>query len=437
MEFKDIFITPFILLLLVIIAFLLRKKVSTPNTQKYFLPALCLKFTGALAIGFIYQFYYSGGDTFNYFDESVIINSALGESVGTWIKIMLSDGTQDSEIFDYTSRLYWFKASSEFIISKICGIFGIITLNTYSATALLFAFFSFTGLWAMYQSFVSLYPNHSGKIAIAFFFVPSLFFWGSGIMKDTVTIGCLGWLFYGFYNLTISKRRILSSTIIILICIFFLKEIRVFMLLAFLPPAAYWIFMENNKRIKTKWLRYVTVPFFLITGIGLAYYLLLNVSAGDVRYDINNIGTYMKINAEYLYQHSLNQGGSAYYLGKLDGTIWGSIKLAPQAIWVTLFRPNLWEVNNIVMLLSALESTVILIFTVYVLFSVGPTKTLNIILKNPLVLFSITFSLIFAFAVGITSYNFGTLVRYKIPIFPFYLSAFFIILDFKKKHARS
>jgi hypothetical protein len=37
--------------------------------------------------------------------------------------------------------------------------------------------------------------------------------------------------------------------------------------------------------------------------------------------------------------------------------------------------------------------------------------------------------LLFAFAVGFTSYNFGALVRYKIPMMPFYYIALFILTD--------
>ena len=42
------------------------------------------------------------------------------------------------------------------------------------------------------------------------------------------------------------------------------------------------------------------------------------------------------------------------------------------------------------------------------------------------------FSITFAFAVGITTPNFGTLVRYKIQCMPFYIAMLFMLLDYKK-----
>jgi hypothetical protein len=48
------------------------------------------------------------------------------------------------------------------------------------------------------------------------------------------------------------------------------------------------------------------------------------------------------------------------------------------------------------------------------------------------VLFFLVVSLIFAFAVGISSYNFGALSRYKIPCLPFYAAFVLVILHHKK-----
>jgi hypothetical protein len=48
--------------------------------------------------------------------------------------------------------------------------------------------------------------------------------------------------------------------------------------------------------------------------------------------------------------------------------------------------------------------------------------------KSPEVVFCLIFSLVFAFGVGISTYNFGSLARYKIPLFPYYFTALAVIL---------
>jgi hypothetical protein len=62
----------------------------------------------------------------------------------------------------------------------------------------------------------------------------------------------------------------------------------------------------------------------------------------------------------------------------------------------------------------------------------GIPKFARRIAKDPNLSFFLVFSLIFAFAVGVSSYNFGALSRYKIPCLPFY-AAFLIILYYDDK----
>ena len=71
------------------------------------------------------------------------------------------------------------------------------------------------------------------------------------------------------------------------------------------------------------------------------------------------------------------------------------------------------------MLLSGLESLLFLVVTIWVM--VKARKNLFYCLKKPEVIFCLAFAIIFAFAVGVSTFNFGTLSRYKIPMEPFYL----------------
>jgi len=111
-------------------------------------------------------------------------------------------------------------------------------------------------------------------------------------------------------------------------------------------------------------------------------------------------------------------------------------KLAPQAIVVALFRPFLWESRNPTMLLSAIEATYFIVLTIRIFFRVGVGKTLRAIVSSPVLTLCFVFSLIFAISVGISSGNFGTLVRYKIPLMPFYLAGLYIMQSMTEGMAR-
>ena len=73
------------------------------------------------------------------------------------------------------------------------------------------------------------------------------------------------------------------------------------------------------------------------------------------------------------------------------------------------------------MLLSALESFALIGLTSFALYR--SRWRFSTAFKDPTVIFCLVFSLTFAFAVGVSTFNFGTLARYKIPLLPFYLLA--------------
>ncbi len=430
MELKDFLFTPITLVFIYFLAYKLRDKFTNSHTRPYFIPGLTVKIIGAISLGLIYQFYYDGGDTFNYFEQSGYIYQSIFDSPLITIKLLLSGGEFESSTFLYTQHIYWHTSPTEYLVIKIAAFFGLFCFGTYSSIAVLFACLSFTGMWAAYITFLKKYPKLEFPLAIALLFLPSVFFWGSGLMKDTLAIAALGWLFYSFYNLFITKQRIIFSFIVLLITFYALYVLRVFVLLSFLPPAILWVFLHKSKNIKSQIVRWIARPLLLIIGVTGAYYVGINLTKGDVKYDVDEIGRRTKINSEYLYRISLQEGGSAYYLGEMDGSFMGMIKLAPKALFVTLFRPFLWEIKNLMMLLSAIEALFFLLLTARLIISPGLLASFRIILQEPMLAFCITYSIILAIAVGLNSYNFGSLVRYKIQILPFFLSSILILWNY-------
>jgi hypothetical protein len=82
---------------------------------------------------------------------------------------------------------------------------------------------------------------------------------------------------------------------------------------------------------------------------------------------------------------------------------------------------------------AAIEGVISMFLTIQLLLRAGIFRVLRMIAGNPEVQFCLIFSVIFAFAVGFTSFNFGALARYKIPFMPFYYVALFILADTQKK----
>ncbi|GAA4303644.1 hypothetical protein [Nibribacter koreensis] len=436
MELKDLLLAPLYLIIIYATAFWARSKYTNKFTKKYFIPALSLKLGGAISLGLIYQFYYGpgttvGGDTGNYYHQAKIILSAFEDSIDYGIRLFFSNGEFVSELRVYTKQMQWYKSPTEYFIIKTAAIFGIISFGSYAVIAMMFAITSFSGLWVMFKTFLKIYPTLTKEFAIAIFFLPSVFFWGSGLMKDSLTLGALGWVFYGFYATFIEKKNILFNFLILFAACYVIYVVKVYILLSFLPPALYWVFTENNSRIKSGAIRALVKPIFIALGLVFAYLGATIITAEDEKYSLDKIGERTRINSVYLSEYQAS--GSAYHIGTLDGSIGSMISVAPQAIIVALYRPFLWEVRNPFMLLSAFEALLFIFLTLKIILKVGIFKIIGFVTSKPIITFCITFSLIFAFGVGTNSGNFGTLVRYKIPLMPFYLSALYIMNAYLKR----
>jgi hypothetical protein len=149
------------------------------------------------------------------------------------------------------------------------------------------------------------------------------------------------------------------------------------------------------------------------------------------KYSLKNIATTSQVTRNYINSVSGDEG-SGYDLGDFDPSLTGMLKKFPAAVNVTLFRPYLWEAKKPIVLINALEAFMFLVITLKVIISVGPLKTWKTIAKDPTIQFCLIFTIVFGFAVGISSFNFGTLSRYRIPCLPFYALAL-VLIYYKNK----
>ena len=426
----DLVLTPLYLVVLIFVAKRIRDKrypVSHP-LRKYFLPGLLVKFGGAIFIALVYQYYYGGGDTYLYFTQSKIINSALDDSVSTWFKLLFRMSPEaDPYIYRYSSQLYWYNDAASYSVPAIGAIFGLLNGTTYLPIALLFAFLSYTGIWAMYRTFVDIYPNYHKQLAIAFLFVPSTVIWGSALFKDTVCMFGIGWLTYTVFQIFLKRNLSLKNLFFLVFSFYLVFTVKVYILVAFVPALMVWLRMNFSGRIKSTSLRWTANIFFVSIAIAGLFVVANNFAEQLGRYSLENLASTAQQTQGYISNVSEAEGGSAYDLGQHDPTLTGMLSKFPSAVVVTLFRPFLWEAKKPIMLLSALEAFAFLLLSVLVFYRRGIGSAFKAAIADPTLCFFLIYSLIFAFAVGVSTGNFGTLSRYKIPCMPFF-AAFLILL---------
>jgi hypothetical protein len=434
LELRDLIVTPIIILLVYAVAYVIRPWLTDDINRVYFFPALTFKIIGAIALGFIYQFYYGGGDTYSYHTSgSRHIWEAIMDSPSDGFKLLLVDGTNPPPkgTYEYASRIIFFHDPSSYFVVRVSALFDLLTFSSYSATGVLFAAFSFFGMWLFFLAFYEAYPDLHRWIAVAAFFIPSVFFWGSGLLKDTITLACLAAMTYAVVKIFIHRQINVKYIILLLICMYVIYGVKKYILLCYLPAMMMWVFAGHFTRIRSMVIKIMLVPFVIVGIVAIGYLAVVKIGEDDPRYSLDKIAITARITAYDIGFYTGKDAGSGYSLGELDGTFSGMVKLAPQAVNVSLFRPYLWEVRNPLMLLSALESFAFLVLTVYALFR--SRKVLGRAVGDPTILFCFVFSLTFAFAVGISTFNFGTLMRYKIPLLPFYLMGLVLLLNYANR----
>ena len=432
MELKDLLIAPVIAFFIYGIAIIIRPWVTYEENQKYFLPALTLKLIGAILLGVLYQFYYGGGDTFGYFRGATTIFETFFEEPVIAFKLIFNENNYQDGVYKYASEIWMYQNATAYMVVRIAGIFAIITGGSYSGVALLFALVSFSGLWAMYMAFSKLFPEHVLGLALAILFIPSTIFWGSGILKDSITFGMLGWSTAALINLLYWQRRPWLWAAILVFSLMLAFSIKEYIVLSFLPAAMIWGYFVMIRKVSNKMLRFLVAPFVMVSIVVLAAYTVFKVGENSPRYSIPNLVETARITAYDIGRWTGRNAGSRYDLGDLDGTLTGMLRLAPAAINVSLYRPYLWEVQGPLMLLASLEGLALLVLTIIIVFRMIWFK-INV-LNSPAAWFSLVFSLTFAFAVGISTYNFGTLFRYKVPLMPFF--AILLVLAWSNSQQR-
>lgn len=437
---KDIILGPLFAVGLALLSFIIWRKWFTDKLSIYiFFTAFILKITSAILYGLVYQFYYTdGGDTGGYFAGGTLFYQTVVEKplYHAWHFLQQPNLSNDfllklSHLPDY----HLLNISTTYLMIKITGIVNLFTFNSYLGTAMLMSFFSFTGLLALYYQLVSYFKKSNVLLLFAFFFIPSVCFWASGIMKDTITLGCVCWLTVALFQMIKANRYSVWWLLFSIPLIYAIIILKYYIFLSFLPAAFVYALLQAYKNLPTlpvKWLFIFLFITFLSVFTLYVYEFrlkwLTEVAINKLVSQAEGFQNWHSYVAE-------KEGGSGYTLGKVEFTWMGLIKKIPASINVSLFRPFLWEANNPLMMVSAIESLLTLLITIVVLLKTGIFRSFKKMFTHPQIAYFMLYAFIFLFAVGFTSYNFGALVRYKIPGYLFYFIALSLLMMKPAKHS--
>ncbi len=392
-------------LILAAFAYWLWKKELT--LKIYFWPAIILKLVAGISIGLLYTYYYSDGDTFQYFEDGTKLATLAQENINTYFAFLWSG----DESFDVWSNL-GVTAPRALFMAKIVSLFCLITFNNYWIVSLYFSFVSFCGAWIFVKQIVAYHPSVKNAAIASFLFFPSVVFWSSGLIKESLAMAALFFLCSLFVKAWQRKNPGWIEVLFLVVSLWVLWNLKYYYLAVLMPVAitslVFRFFVSDflsNKNIFIKvgaWLLVFIVPLIVVSLLHPNFYperflevIIENHNAYAQRSDSNNVIHYFN----------------------LQPNIYSVLLNSPWALLSGLFRPFIWEADTVFQFIVAIENAAIVILTIALLFrwKEWAGKYCH------LLFFSIVFYIIvLCVFLALSAPNFGTLSRYKVGFLPFF-----------------
>jgi hypothetical protein len=397
---------------------------------RYFIWGLLAKVFGGAVFSFIYFYYYEGGDTISYFFSAVSMSKLAAKDFLAYLHVLFGEiSYENRSYFDMDTGwpygYVYFDPRSFFVIRTISPLV-IITFNSYLVTTIVLATLSYLGIWNCFRTFVSYYPSLMHKLAIAFLFMPSVIFWGSAILKDTFTLSAMCWWIYCMDQIYFKKRSIQANAFGLFLSAVFMVVMKPYIFMVLIPVTLLWVFHSRITAIRNGLVKFLVLPLATIALMVFSINVMEWMADRLDKFSLDRaLRTIEVIQAD---MKRTEQYGSGYFdIGELDGTWLGVLKKFPVATNAALFRPYVWESGSATMFISALENLWLLLLVMGMLWRTRILFFIRCMFGNPLVMLSLVFALLFGFTIGVTTPNFGALVRFKIPLIPLLVAGVFII----------
>ncbi|MEI7595741.1 MAG: hypothetical protein WCK02_08350 [Bacteroidota bacterium] len=381
----------------------------------------------------LYGYYYKGGDLFEYFNSAKALNSLMLSHPLEAIQIYFGNNSPTNirlleETSNYSIYSLYFKSLNSFTTIRIYSIVQLFASNSLLASVVLINAFAYIGIWQFFKTISKLYPGNRTAFAMAILFLPSVLFWSSQLLKDTIVFSCLLCLMAGLIQVSILKKKKYSNLLWLIINFLIISMIKPYVLIALIPfilIIVYYHKIINASTIKSK-LKIILLCLLFGGIMDWAYMATTEKIANSAYGSVEKVMDKAKVTREDHLRSDL-YGKNAYNLGKINKSI-DQILIAPAAIFTGLFRPMPWDIGNILMILPAIINSLILLFAILALF-----KTYNQpLLNDPFSIALIGYILLYSYGIGISSSNFGALSRFQIMIVPFLLVWLIVRLNLRK-----
>jgi hypothetical protein len=388
--------------------------------RKFFYPALILKLTAGLLLGWYYLNVDYEGDTFIYFKDAKTIVDLASRNPHQYLELMwMADPPQGTiDLMALQPRAFFF--------SKVTSVLLLFSGGSYVMLSLIFSFISFCGAWYVMKILTSVFEIREASV-FAFLFFPSVVFWSSGVIKESAAMAALFFLAGVFLKIHSRQRIRVNEWILILLSLWILWNLKYYFIAVFLPITCTLLVMKllvaRYVRIQNQFVYSVVSTFVFVVPIVI-------VSLVHPNFYPERFLQVIVENYDAFIAHS--EPDNVIHFDNIDPTPVGILPHIPKAVFSGIFRPLIWEVTTAAQLAAALENVLIFILMIGAAISFWRNRKSYPIQGKELVVWTVVYILILDAFLTLSSPNFGTLSRYRVGFLPFLILLISIPLPWKK-----
>jgi len=392
----------------------------------WFIVLFGLKISVSVFLTYLYSKYYTNRDTadiFKYFDDSKIMFEAIKTNPFDYFKMLIgfdNDNTHfNNNYYQYMSN--WVRPETNdlftdtHIIIRFNAFVRLFSFGNIHVHNVFINFISVVGLTTIFKAFKPFLHKKEKVFFYLLALVPSILFWGSGLLKESIIFFALGLLFLNIFRLT--KQFKLLHLGYILIAVLLIIYTKFYLLIALSIPVFGYL-LNHYLSIKKPIIGYlISITLFIVT-----------ITIAPLVFEELDFIKQITVKQHAFSNHVATQGATSGFIIPELSDAFSLLINIPNALLNTLVRPFPWECNALFVGLSAFENIMVLVL---MLIAIIFRKKMNSAQQN-----IFYFNLIFVFClftlIGLTTPVFGAIMRYKIPGLILLIVSLLLLLDIQK-----
>ncbi|HYC86443.1 MAG TPA: hypothetical protein VEB86_14515 [Chryseosolibacter sp.] len=372
----------------------------------FFWPALSAKISAGIFLGVLYHDYYQTGDTILYHRDARVLAGLAVTDPSAYLKFLVDTTPEISGLLSFSDpRAIFF--------DKLASVPSLLTQNNYWLMAGYFSLLSFLGAWYLLVVISRYYRSLILPAAIAFLFFPSVVFWTSGLIKESLASAALFTLAGVFLTAWFEGRVRAGTSVAAIACVWLLWGLKYYFVAVFAPVVAACLLYKFVVRPVVRPQRPMAQ---VILWLGLFLVPLALITLAHPNFYVNKVMDVIASNHEMYRLYSHQEDLIRMY--DLQPDLWSILKNAPVALGSGLYRPFIFEAGNGLQFAASIENLVLVILTLTSLRALIYVRDHD---ERILLTAIVVHVVLLCVLITLSTPNFGTLSRYRVGYLPFFV----------------